>query len=328
MKRFLLASLAAVTALGAGATGFGSSEAGTSGAAFLKNGADARAAAMGGAVRAATDDASSIYWNPAGLAGLRYRHATVTHSASYQSTFQDFIAYAQPIEPIFARVTGRERDLRPDQIGTLGVALLYQNSGHIAEVDNAGVPTGDNLSPQDMALIVAWGATLARGLDAGVGIKYVSSKIKGSANAGAIDIGGRWRTWLPGDVPYALSLSGHNLGGALKFREEGDPLPLMVVLGQALRPFKAVTFTLDLTASRDRSLYPSFGTEWRVPMQQGLSAALRAGYDGRLKGSDVDGLSGVCFGGGLGVQRFTFDYAWSPAGALGASHKLSASYRF
>jgi hypothetical protein len=63
-------------------------------------------------------------------------------------------------------------------------------------------------------------------------------------------------------------------------------------------------------------------------MKQGLSAALRAGYDGRLRSSDTGGATGVSFGGGLGIQRFGFDYGWSPAGGLGSTHKMSLSYRF
>ncbi len=329
MNSAALAVLLVLSALPAGAKGFGDDQAGTSGANFLKFGADARAAGMGGAVRAAVDDASATYWNPAGLAGLRYRHATMTHAASYQSTFTDFLAYAQPIEPLFQRVSGRERDLRPDQLGTLGVAVLYQNSGGISEVDNTGVPTGDRITPQDLAVFIAWGATLSRGLDLGIGLKYVSSKIQNSAETGAIDLGARWRTWLPGDFPYALSLSVANIGGQLKFREFGDPLPLTIAVGQAIKITKGVTATLDFIAPRDRALYPSFGLEWRVPMQQGLSAALRGGFDGRLTGSNSEGgLTGVTLGGGLGIQRWGFDYGWSPAGNLGSTHKLSLSYRF
>jgi hypothetical protein len=328
MRIGFLAVLLVLAALPAAAGGFGSSQGGTSGGEFLKLGADARAAGMGGAVRAAVDDATAIYWNPAGLAGLRYRHATMTHSASYQSTFSDFIAYAQPVEAAFGRQTGRERDLRPDQLGTLGVAVLYQNSGSISEVDNTGTPTGDRITPQDFAVFIAWGATVARGLDVGVGLKYVTSKIQGSASTGAADLGARWRTWLPGDFPYAISLSAQNIGGQLKFHEFGDPLPLVVTLGQALKITKGLVVTLDLNAPRDRSAYPSFGMEWRVPMQQGLSAALRAGYDGRLSGGDSGGITGISFGAGLGLQRFGFDYGWTPAGGLGSTHKLSVSYRF
>jgi hypothetical protein len=328
MRNTIFVVLLIAAALPAAAGGFGANQGGTSGGTFLKLGADARAAGMGGAVHAAVDDATAIYWNPAGLAGLRYRHATMTHGASYQSTFQDFIAYAQPVESPFVRQNGRERDLRPDQLGTLGIAVLYQNSGSISEVDNTALPTGDRITPQDLAVFLAWGATVARGLDVGVGLKYVTSKIQGVASTGAVDFGARWRTWLPGEFPYALSLSAQNIGGQLKFHEYGDPLPMIITLGQALRITKGLVVTLDMNAPRDRSIYPSFGLEWRVPMKQGLSTALRAGYDGRLTGNDSAGITGICFGGGLGLQRFGFDYGWSPAGGLGSTHKLSLSYRF
>jgi hypothetical protein len=328
MRTSACVALLVLAALPAAAGGYGSSQAGTSGASFLKLGADARAAGMGGAVHAAVDDATAIYWNPAGLAGLRYRHATMTHGAAYQSTFQDFIAYAQPVESPFVRQTGRERDLRPDQLGTLGVAVLYQNSGGIATVDNTGAPTGDRITPQDLAVFIAWGATISRGLDVGVGLKYVTSKIQGIASTGAADIGARWRTWLPGEFPYALSLSVQNMGGKLKFHEFGDPLPLVITLGQALKITKGLVVTVDINAPRDRSAYPCFGLEWRVPMKQGLSTALRAGYDGRLNGNDSGGITGISFGAGLSLQRFGIDYGWSPAGGLGSTHKMSLSYRF
>ncbi|MBI4060253.1 MAG: PorV/PorQ family protein [Elusimicrobia bacterium] len=328
MRHEALAVLLALAALPAAAGGFGASQAGTSGGGFLKLGADARAAAMGGAVRAAVDDATAVYWNPAGLAGLRYRHATMTHGAAYQSTFQDFIAYAQPVDPPFSRTGGRERDLQAGQLGAIGVAILYHNSGALSEIDNTATPTGGRVTPQDLSASIAWGGTLARGLDVGIGLKYVSSQIQGRAETGAVDLGVRWRTWLPGDFPYAASLSAQNIGGRLKFHEQGDPLPLIVTLGQALKVAKSLVATLDLNAPRDRSPYPSFGLEWRVPMQQGPTAALRTGYDGRLDVGDSGGVTGLSLGAGLGLRRFGFDYGWSPAGGLGSTHKISLSCRF
>jgi hypothetical protein len=328
MKHGLLAALLAAAPLGARAASFGgSSQAGTSAAAFLTMGADARAAGMGNAVDAAADDATAMYWNPADLAGLHYRDATFTHSPSYQSTFSDFLAYAQPIEVL--RGSGRERDLLPDQLGAVGAAVQYQNSGRIAEVDNTGAPTGQDFNPQNFAISVGWGAELFRGFDAGLAVKYVSSQIEATAATGAADFGARWRAQIPGtEIGYALAANVRNLGGGLKFYSASDPLPLTIVIGQSLHPLNSVTIDADITAPRDSAPYFSFGVEWRAPMISGVAGALRGGYDGRTTSADVGGLTGVTFGGGLELQRFAFDYAWSPAGNLGNTQHMTLSYRF
>lgn len=327
MRQTLLAALLTLALTGSAAA-FGAKEVGTTSAGFLKMGADARAAGMGSAVSADVSDASAVYWNPAGLATLRYRHATFTHSASYQTTFQDFLAYAQPLEAPRSR-NPRERDLLPDQLGSLAVAVLYNNAGSLQEVDNTGAATGRSFTPQDLAVMLGWGATLTRGIDAGITAKYISSKIVASAATGAMDFGARWRTLVYGtEAAYSLAAVVRNVGGQLKFHEASDPLPLTVVIGQSLKPWRALTLTADVIGPRDRGAYASFGAEWRAPMTVGITGALRAGYDGRLKSNDVSGVTGVTFGGGLGFERLGFDYAWSPAGELGSTHRLSLSYRF
>jgi hypothetical protein len=327
MKRLLLAALLCAGPVLPEAAAYGSSLAGTSSAEFLTLGTDARAAAMGGAVAAAADDATGLYWNPADLAGLHYRHATFTHSAGYQSVFHDYLAYAQPIE--VRRGSSRERDLLPDQLGTVGASFQYLNAGKIAEVDNTGTPTGGSFTPQDFAATLGWGAEIARGLDAGIAVKYVSSKIEAGAATGAADLGARWRTNIPGtEMGYAVSAGVRNIGGQLKFAYASDPLPTSVVIGQSFKPFRSLTLDFDLTAPRDAALYPSFGVEWRAPMTEGITAALRAGYDGRVKSADVGGTAGISLGGGLGFERLAFDYAWTPVGDLGDTQRLTLSYRF
>ena len=322
------ALLALALALTGPAAAFGSKEGGATSAGFLKLGADARAAAMGTAVSADVSDASAVFWNPAGLATLRYRHATFSHSTCYQTTFQDFLAYAQPLEAPRSR-NPREQDLRPDQLGSLAAAVLYHNSGSLQEVDNTGTPTGQAFTPQDLAVMLGWGATLMRGIDVGITMKYVSSKIVASAATGAVDIGARWRTVVfATEAGYSLSAVVRNMGGPLKFHESSDPIPLAVVIGQALRPLRSLTLSADLTQPRERAAYASFGAEWSAPMTAGMTGALRAGYDGRLTSNDVSGVTGATLGGGLGFDRLGFDYAWSPTGELGSAHRLSLSYRF
>ncbi|MDE2491308.1 MAG: PorV/PorQ family protein [Elusimicrobia bacterium] len=327
MRPALLAVLLAAAPAGAAASAFGSQNAGTSAATFLTLGADARAAGMGNAVSASADDASGAYWNPADLARLRYRHATLTHAASYQDTFFDFLAYAQPIDA--PRGEGRARELPPEQLGTIAAALLYQNAGRISEVDNTGTPTGGSFTPQDIAAILAWGSTIDRHFDVGISVKYVQSKIEATAGTGAADFGARWRTYVPGtEIGYALAADARNVGGPLKFRDAADPLPLTLVLGQALRPFSSLTLDLDVVMPRDAPVYESVGAEWRAPMTEDLSGALRVGYDGRLDSGALGGTTGIALGAGLGFRRLAFDYAWTPAGGLGDVSRLSMSYRF
>lgn len=326
--REILSAVLLVSSLTGSAAAFGAKEVGTTSAGFLKLGADARAAAMGQAVSAAVDDATAVFWNPAGLSTLRYRHATFSHSASYQTTFQDCLAYAQPLEtPRSTRP--RERELQPDQIGSLAVGVLYNNSGSLQEIDNTGTPTGKAFTPQDMAVLLGWGATIIEGLDAGITAKYIASKIEASAATGAVDLGARWRIHVfDTEAVYAAAAVVRNLGGQLKFHEASDPLPLTVVVGQSLKPLRSLTLSIDAVQPRDRAIYVSFGAEWRAPMTAGMTGALRTGYDGRLSSKDISGVMGLTLGGGLGFERLGFDYAWSPAGELGSTHRLSLSYRF
>lgn len=325
MRPLLLAALLALPARPAAAA-YGASEAGTSGASFLKLASDARAAGMGRAVRAAVDDATAAWWNPAGLAGLRYRHASVTHAETFQDDFVDVLVFAMP-------VTGpssggrRERDLLPDQIGSIAVSAVYHDSGRLQEFDNTGTATGGSLSPRDLAAGVSWGAAMTRSVDAGVTVKYISTKIVRSAATGALDAGLRWRGFLPGDVPWNVAGTVRHAGGKLKFNEASDPLPLEFAAATAIRPLKGMTVSFDLVAPRDRVMYPCLGFEWRAPLQSGYTGAVRAGYDGRLRPGDV-GVAGPTFGFGLILQRLTFDYAWAPAGFLGDSHLLTGSFRF
>ncbi|MDD5627856.1 MAG: PorV/PorQ family protein [Elusimicrobia bacterium] len=325
MKRIfpLAAALGLACAPGAWAA-FNNKDAGTSAAQFLKLGADARAAGMGQAARALCEDAGAVYWNPAGLAALSYRHATLTHAASYQSTFYDFLAYAQPIDSILGR---NRRELQTNQLGAVGVGVLYQNSGQLDEVDNTGAATGGRFTPQDFAAVVAWGGALTRSLDAGVGVKYISSRIQDTASTGAVDFGVRLRGH-PGGMPYTIALSVHNVGGRLKFIQESDPLPLQVAVSQSLRPTRNISLSLDLVAPRDNRIYPAFGAEFRSAVGPNLSAAARLGYEGRTMGSDLSSLSGLGLGVGLGVARFSLDYAWMPYGLLGDAHRFTLSCRF
>ncbi|MBI3551366.1 MAG: PorV/PorQ family protein [Elusimicrobia bacterium] len=305
---------------------FRDKDAATGAGQFLKLGADARSEGMAEAVHAESSDANAVYWNPAGLAGLEYRHATITHGAYYQSVFYDYVAYAQPVPSVLGG-SSRERELRTSQLGAFGAALIYMNAGPISEVDNAGNPTGQNFTPQDAAFIAGWGLPLTKNLDVGISGKYITSRVEESAETGAFDLGARLH-FLLFTMPYTISAGISNLGGRLRFIKEQELLPTTLTVGNTLRPTKNSVLSFDMVAPRDGDPYPALGAEYRVPVDPGMAFALRVGYQHRTNTNDISGATSLSAGAGATFSRFSVDYAWLPYGALGDTHRFSLSYRF
>ena len=59
-------------------------------------GVDARALGMGGAYVSVTDGASSVFWNPAGLALLDKGEGSFMHVSLWEKTVYDFTGLAYP----------------------------------------------------------------------------------------------------------------------------------------------------------------------------------------------------------------------------------------
>jgi hypothetical protein len=93
MRRFLSA------AYGQLVPNLGGQRSGISSYQFLKIGGDARGAAMSEAVIAVTNDASAIFWNPAGLANSVNDQVIVSHAEWLVDVQHEFAAASYHLDP-------------------------------------------------------------------------------------------------------------------------------------------------------------------------------------------------------------------------------------
>jgi hypothetical protein len=288
----------------------GGAEAGSSAAAFLKIGVGARAVGMGEAQAGAAEGPEALYWNPAGLAVDSRRAVSFTHNEWLDDVRYEYLGLSYPLF----------------NVGTVGFSAGRVGMGKLTGRDEEGNYTGD-FGASDMALSLGYGRRFFNFLAVGAAAEYISSKIENeSASAIAGSVGAVADLPLPG---LAAGVSASNIGGELKFIDEGDPLPLAVRGGLAyLLPLGGETNELMVAVDgvkfndRDDVMVNSGVEYWFMK-----TIAARAGYKGNY---DQDGLTG-----GLGFRYspaanlgLLADYAYADMGVFGATHRITVGMQF
>jgi opacity protein-like surface antigen len=160
------------------------SKVGTTAAPFLNVGIGARAIAMGGAYVSMANDATAIYWNPAGIANMPGSEAVFNHSEWIADINFDFAGVAL-------------------NLGNLGAFGLFGNFMTIGEMDVTTELYPDGTGQRFNSGAYTMGATYARSLTdrfaLGFNVKYVHEYIMNSAANGlALDIGTVFTTQFRG----------------------------------------------------------------------------------------------------------------------------------
>lgn len=264
----------------------------------------ARALGMGGAFVGVADDASSLGWNPAGLASLDRNEIVLHHNSYLLDGAQESLDLGWPL--------GGGR--------TLGLGVDWTGYGSFTDRDAAGQNLGTSTA-YDLGAKLAWAQRWTERLHAGVAASVLTQALGSqSYQSYAVDLGLTW-DFLPA---WRLGASVLNLGasdGGLQ-RDAVYRAGLSYLL-QTSTDFESLP---ALAASVDAG-----GT---VKIQAGLEErlrgllALRAGYELSLAQYRVDGFSGLSLGFGLQHADWRLDYAYLPYGGLGASQRLSLGKRF
>ncbi len=289
MKRLILLLTVATALLYAG-----------TGVAFLKIPVDARVCGIGEAGAVHADNPSALFYNPAGLAGVRSLGLLAMHNEWLLGMNHEYVAGS----------FGTER------LGTFGLSFNCWSSGAIQGITFRGdtIP-GYTFSVSNWCLNLGYGREFGP-LAAGLGVKFVSEQNESLAtSAFALDAGVIYRTPVTG---LAAGVSVTNVGTKLTLDTEEYNLPWSARIGWRY-DWRFLGVTQDFIVSETEKPGIAAGAECRVVD----ILAFRLGY---RTGSDTRGLQGLRAGLGIAWRWFGIDYALAPYGLLGMTHRLSLSF--
>lgn len=325
--------------------------AGTSTANYLEIGFGAAGNALGDAYASSVNDASAIYWNPAGLAEMQYSEVMVVT----QPWIADISSNLTAVGLVIPR------------IGTLGLGLILVNYGSM-EVTTLAMQdgTGEMFTPTDLAFSLSYARKIVNWFAFGTSAKFISSRIwHTTARALAFDLGIIINTHFLSPTAkqengLKIGMSISNYGTPLKyegidlinpidispdeagnyrdvpgqFRLQSWELPLIFRIGAVVTPMVTERHVIAVMVD---ALHPNNNTEslnlggqytFRIPSFGQF--ILRGGYKALFM---KDSQYGPAFGFGIMTSRLfnrgiKFEYAFRDVGMLGNSSSYSLSLLF
>ncbi|MDT3695906.1 MAG: PorV/PorQ family protein [Ignavibacterium sp.] len=307
---------------------------GTAGAQFLQIPVSARTEAMGGAVVGLADDASAVFWNPAGIVKVN----NVQAHFSYMNWFDLFDFNA-------ASIVYNAGDL-----GTFGASMVLFTTDEM-EITTEENPngTGRFFDAGDLAFGISYARYLTDRFNVGITIKYINQQIwNESASGFAFDIGTQYRLDFQ-NLTIAMCMT--NFGADMKFdgpdldfiyRKDNDfplsrlvpsrlnteefPLPLGFQVGIGFDVFEydfvKMRGAIDVTHPNDNAERAHFGTEFSFYDRFYVRAGYKYNYD------DQDFSFGAGANVPLGSSAVFFDYAYSVYNILPSVHRISLNVSF
>jgi long-subunit fatty acid transport protein len=305
---------------------------GTAALQFLKLGIDARAIGMGEAYTAVSDDISSVYWNPAGLALRDERQLFFSHTNWVAETYHEFMAGSM--------------------VTDYGYIALFASVFHTPPMDETTEdvfgPTGRQFKFSNLALGLTYANLFTDKFSFGITGKYLREDIADlSVNSFAVDLGTMYNT---GWRNTTIGMSLRNFGGDVQYDVPQDESEIqdgnqMLVVDKSGSPAKLpMNFSLGISTDifRDDLNYLIASAQldncvdreetWNVGVEYKMSNLfLRCGYQ---IGYDAASYS---FGFGVRVPTrmaiFNIDYAYTDMGRLqedffSAAHRVSVKMFF
>ncbi|MDZ7368999.1 MAG: PorV/PorQ family protein [candidate division KSB1 bacterium] len=307
---------------------------GTRAAQFLKLAVGARASAMGESFAAVANDASALFWNPAGIGNLRNLEVHLTHMDYLLDIRFDFAGLVVPIGN-----------------GNLGfsAAVLGMDDENVTTLADPDGESGITWKASSFAVGMTYSRAITDRFAVGLTGKYIQENLyNSSANTLALDIGSLYNTGIRG-IKIGMAMSnfggkmklggrdltqrdvdadpgvGGNIGQSADLVVNSWPLPLNFRVGLSLEVFKNESGTLLLAADfnhpTDADERVNFGAEYSFANRLFLRGGYKLNYD----------EESYTFGGGLNLPitnyNFMLDYSFNEFGILGETHRFSLGFR-
>ena len=300
----------------------GSQRAGTAMAQFLKIGVGGRAVGMAESFVAVANDASALYWNPAGAAQVEKNQVIFAHTNWPVDLKHEFVGYVHKL----------------GAVNTIGISFTALHTDEFEETtEYQPLGTGRFVTFGDIAIGLTFARKMTDRFSIGVGVKYVDETLDVlHARNVFIDFGTFFWTGF-GSSRFAVSVTnfGPNMepSGTITLRDGTEisnfqdfAAPTIFRIGFATEVMENATHKLTTSAQlnhlNDNAENFSLGLEY----WWNKIVALRGGY--RI---NVDEES-LAFGAGLAlplsVVNMNLDVSYTDFGRLGNATRLSAIISF
>jgi hypothetical protein len=295
----------------------GAQRVGISTAEFLKIGVGSRASAMGDAFVAVANDASALYWNPAGLVQFKDDQLLFSHNMWVVDINHDFVGAVYHMDETNA-------------FGIAFTALSMQDMPVTTEFQPFG--TGNYFGFGDIALAVTYSRKMTDQFSFGGTVRYIEETLDKLKMRGVmIDLGTYYWTGL-GTTRFAVAVT--NFGNQLA--PDGQVVligkrsvsqwqafspPTEFRIGFAMEPYQdeinKITASIQLNHPNDNSENLSTGVEynWKNTFY------LRGGYKFNVEEQNFSFGAGVYLP--VSIANVTVDYSYSNFVRLGTAHRFS-----
>ena len=295
----------------------GGQRAGISTAQFLKLGVGSRSSAMGDAFVAVANDASALYWNPAGLVQFDKNEVIFSHNKWVVDINHDFAGAVYHL----------------DETNTFGLAFTSLSMDQMkVTTEFAPFGTGEYFSFGDIALAVTYSRKMTDQFSFGGTVRYIEETLDKLKMRGVmIDLGTYYWTGL-GTTRFAVTVS--NFGNQLApdgkvvligKREKSDwqsfSPPTIFRIGFAFEPYQdddnKLTTAIQLNHPNDNSENVATGLEysWRNIVY------LRGGYLFNVEEQNYSFGFGVHVP--ISIAMCSVDYSFTNFTKLGNSQRFS-----